>query len=200
MKRALDLLLSLSLILALLPFFIVMVAFIRREDSGPAFFVQGRIGRGGQVFNCYKFRTMRSDAEQMLKDWQKTEDPLYQEYVESNYKLRNDPRVTRVGLWLRTLSLDELPQLLNVVKGDMSLVGPRPLLPSEVSAYGANIARYQEARPGITGLWQVSGRSDTTFQKRIELDVTYIENQTLFRDLWILWRTALVLTSKEGAY
>lgn len=200
MKRTLDFVLSLVGFLFLLPVFGLVAALIRREDGGPVFFIQERVGRSGKRFRCYKFRTMRCDAEQLLDQWRTEGHALYQDYIESNYKLRNDPRVTRIGRWLRSRSLDELPQLLNVLKGEMSLVGPRPLLPAEIPAYGVNFSRYQEALPGITGLWQISGRSDTTFLKRIELDIHYINNRNIFCDLRIMLRTVMVLASRAGAY
>lgn len=200
MKRALDFILSLTGLLVLSPVFAALALLIRREDGGAIFFTQPRVGRGGKLFRCYKFRTMCCDAEQMLHRWRDEEHAMYRTYVDANYKLHDDPRVTRIGRWLRKRSLDELPQLLNVLKGEMSLVGPRPLLPDELSAYGANFSCYKSVRPGLTGLWQVSGRSNTTFSRRIELDVHYIENCGFLYDVEIMWRTVRVLASKTGAY
>ena len=130
---------------------------IRRDDGGNAFFVQPRVGRDGREFLCVKFRTMTLDAEEQLSLWKHQKSPLYDEYLASNFKLRCDPRVTQIGRWLRRTSLDELPQLLNVLTGDMSLVGPRPLLSREIGEYGVTFKLYQQIRPGITGLWQISG-------------------------------------------
>jgi lipopolysaccharide/colanic/teichoic acid biosynthesis glycosyltransferase len=199
-KRVTDVVISLSVGVLLLPVIGLLAFLIRRDSAGNAFFVQERVGKGGVLFDCYKFRTMRPEAEAMLEQWKTEGNPLYQEYLESNYKLRNDPRVTRIGAWLRKRSLDELPQLLNVLKGDMSLVGPRPLLLSEVAAYGESFARYKQVRPGLTGLWQVSGRSDTDFSTRIELDVNYINTRSTLFDLRLMWRTLRVLLDKSGAY
>jgi len=168
---------------------------IRLTSAGPALFHQTRVGRGGEEFRVVKFRTMVTDAERL-------QDSL----VEANefdgvlFKMRNDPRITGIGAFLRRYSLDELPQLLNVVRGEMSLVGPRPPLPAEVSQYGSDVRRRLVVKPGMTGLWQVSGRSDLTWEESIRLDLRYVENWSLILDLQILWKTWSVVTRGEGAY
>lgn len=199
LKRFIDIVGSAALLIVLSPILLVIGLLVRR-DGGNAFFVQRRVGLNGEEFPCVKFRTMDVDAESKLTHWRQINSPLYQEYRASNFKLRDDPRVTPIGRTLRRLSLDELPQLLNVLRGDMSLVGPRPLLPREVSEYGLTYKLYSQFRPGITGLWQVSGRSNTTFSDRVSLDYCYIRNWSLFFDLVILFKTFGVLVSKSGAY
>src|SRR3984957_1849372 len=199
-KRLLDILGTLILGALLLPVFAAFAFLIWREDRGPVFFRQTRVGRSGRDFTCWKFRTMVVDAEDQMARWE-TEDPvLLARYCESNFKLQADPRVTRIGVWMRRNSLDELPQLFNVLLGDMSLVGPRPLLHRELPNYGAVISLYERVRPGITGLWQISGRSHTTFAERISYDEWYIKNWTVWYDLVIMLQTVWVLMQGEGAY
>jgi len=199
-KRSLDLIGASLLTLLMIPVFSVFAYLIWKEDRGPVFFRQTRVGRGGRDFTCWKFRTMVVDAEDQMARWQ-TENPvLLARYCESNFKLQADPRVTRIGAWMRRNSLDELPQLFNVLLGDMSLVGPRPLLRRELPNYGAVISLYERVRPGITGLWQISGRSHTTFAERISYDEWYIKNWTVWYDLVILLQTVWVLLRGQGAY
>jgi len=199
-KRSLDLIGASLLTLLMIPVFSVFAYLIWKEDRGPVFFRQTRVGRGGRDFSCWKFRTMVVDVEDQMARWQ-TENPvLLARYCESNFKLQADPRVTRIGAWMRRNSLDELPQLFNVLLGDMSLVGPRPLLRRELPNYGAVISLYERVRPGITGLWQISGRSHTTFAERISYDEWYIKNWTVWYDLVILLQTVWVLLRGQGAY
>ncbi|HSS14715.1 MAG TPA: sugar transferase [Rhizomicrobium sp.] len=199
-KRSLDLIGAVILALLLIPVFLSFAFLIWKEDRGPIFFRQTRVGRGGRDFTCWKFRTMVVDAEDQMARWE-TENPvLLARYCESNFKLQADPRVTRVGDWMRRTSLDELPQLLNVLLGDMSLVGPRPLLRRELPEYGAVISLYERVRPGITGLWQISGRSHTTFAERVSYDEWYTKNWTVWYDLVILLQTVWVLLRGQGAY
>lgn len=190
--------------LCALPLFIAMLMVIAiliyLEDRGNPFFVQVRVGKGGKFFGCIKFRTMHNNAELMMDKWKKHDDPLYLEYVANNYKLKDDPRVTKVGKILRRTSLDELPQLLNVLYGNMSLVGPRPLLPSEVDVYLDGLFYYAQVNPGITGLWQISGRSKTSFQDRGRLDSWYIKNWSIWYDIVILIKTVGVVLNRNGAY
>ncbi|MBG0827427.1 sugar transferase [Planomonospora sp. ID67723] len=174
---------------------LVIAALIRATSPGPALFRQARIGKGGREFRVVKFRTMVNDAER-LKMLLLEEN----EFDGVLFKMRNDPRVTPIGAFLRRYSVDELPQLLNVVRGEMSLVGPRPPLPEEVEQYGADVRRRLVVKPGMTGLWQVSGRSDLTWEESVRLDLRYVENWSLFLDLQILWKTWSVVTSGEGAY
>jgi undecaprenyl-phosphate galactose phosphotransferase len=199
-KRSLDIIGAVILTLLLSPVFAVFAFLIWNEDRGPVFFRQMRVGRWGRDFTCWKFRTMVVDAEDQMARWQ-TENPvLLARYCESNFKLQADPRVTRIGQWMRRNSLDELPQLFNVLLGDMSLVGPRPLLRRELEDYGAVISLYERVRPGITGLWQISGRSHTTFAERVSYDEWYIKNWTVWYDLVILLQTVWVLLRGQGAY
>jgi len=199
-KRSLDFIGATILAVLLAPLFLVLAFLIWKEDVGPVFFRQVRVGRSGRDFPCWKFRTMVVDAEAQLARWQ-TENPvLLARYCESNFKLQADPRVTRIGDWMRRKSLDELPQLFNVLLGNMSLVGPRPLLRRELPEYGAVISLYERVRPGITGLWQISGRSHTTFAERVSYDEWYIKNWTVWYDLVILLQTVLVLIRGQGAY
>ncbi|MED7928133.1 sugar transferase [Nonomuraea sp. LP-02] len=185
---------ALALLLLALPLLGVALL-IRLTSPGPAFFHQTRVGKGGAEFRLVKFRTMVADAER-LKD----------ALLDSNefdgvlFKMRNDPRITAVGAFLRKYSLDELPQLLNVLRGEMSLVGPRPPLPREVAEYGTDVRRRLVVKPGMTGLWQVSGRSDLTWEESVRLDLRYVENWSLILDLQILWKTWSVVTRGEGAY
>ena len=198
-KRALDVLGALVLIAVLSPLLLYVAWQIWREDRGPVLFTQDRVGLGGQRFKFIKFRSMVMNADEALERWKVAEPELYAQYRANNFKLQEDPRITRVGRWIRRTSVDELPQLINVLLGDMSLVGPRPLLPRELPDYGKAIAAYGKARPGITGLWQVSGRSSTTFDHRIAMDLWYVRNWSLWYDIVILFRTVRVVAHQEGA-
>lgn len=199
LKRLMDIVGASLLLLALSPLFAWVAWRIKREDAGPAFFVQKRVGRDGQTFDFIKFRSMVMDADAALERWKTENEKLYVQYLASNFKLAQDPRVTRIGRFIRRTSIDELPQLINVLKGDMSLVGPRPLLPRELGDYGSHINAYGKARPGITGLWQISGRSTTTFAHRIAMDLWYVRNWSLWYDLVIMLRTVRVVARQEGA-
>ncbi|WP_159596600.1 undecaprenyl-phosphate galactose phosphotransferase WbaP [Hydrogenophaga sp. BPS33] len=199
LKRALDIL-GASLLLALLaPLFAWVAWRIKQDDAGPVFFVQKRVGADGQLFDFIKFRSMVMDADGALERWKTENEQLYVQYLASNFKLAKDPRVTPIGRLIRRTSIDELPQLFNVLRGDMSLVGPRPLLARELGEYGRSIAAYGKARPGITGLWQISGRSSSTFQHRINMDLWYVRNWSLWYDLVIMLRTVRVVLKQEGA-
>ena len=199
-KRSLDIIGAIILGLLLTPLFVMFAFLIWKEDRGPVFFRQNRVGRSGRDFPCWKFRTMVVDAEEQMERWERENPALLARYCESNFKLHADPRVTRIGAWMRRNSLDELPQLINVLLGDMSLVGPRPLLRRELPDYGAVISLYERVRPGITGLWQISGRSHTTFAERIAYDEWYIKNWTVWYDLVIMLQTIWVLIRGQGAY
>lgn len=199
-KRVLDVVGAIFLLVVLSPLFLVVSWRIWRADHGPVYFTQDRVGLKGQRFKFIKFRSMVMNADAALERW-KTEQPeLYAEYCANNFKLEKDPRITDVGRWIRRSSVDELPQLINVLRGDMSLVGPRPLLPRELEAYGDAIDAYGKARPGITGLWQVSGRSASTFEYRIAMDLWYVRNWSLWYDIVILFRTIGVVLRQEGAH
>jgi exopolysaccharide biosynthesis polyprenyl glycosylphosphotransferase len=182
-------------LLVLAPLFAVIAISIRLDDHGPVLFRQTRIGKNGQGFTLYKFRTMVPDAEQ-----RKSQLVIHNEANGVLFKIRRDPRVTRPGTWLRRWSLDELPQLINVVIGDMSLVGPRPALPDEVACYGGHMRRRLAVKPGMTGLWQVSGRSDVSWEEAERLDLHYVENWSLALDLQVLWKTGSAVIRGAGAY
>ena len=199
-KRTMDIVGGFIALMLLSPLMVVIAYLIKKEDGGPVFFLQNRVGRNGRDFRCWKFRTMSVDAEEEMARWVKEDPVLLANYRDSNFKLKFDPRVTRIGALLRRKSLDELPQLFNTFLGQMSLVGPRPLLRRELHDYGAVIALYERVRPGITGLWQVSGRSHTTFSERASYDEWYIMNWTVWYDLVIIMRTIWVLARSEGAY
>jgi lipopolysaccharide/colanic/teichoic acid biosynthesis glycosyltransferase len=184
------------LLVLLAPLLLAIVASIRLTSPGPAIFRQARIGKDGREFTMLKFRTMVVDAEsrkaELARANERTEGLLF--------KIRQDPRVTPVGRVLRKVSLDELPQLVNVLVGHMSLVGPRPPLPEEVALYEADARRRLLVKPGLTGLWQVSGRSDLTWEEAVRLDLRYVENWSLTLDLMILWKTGGAMIRGRGAY
>ena len=172
---------------------------IKKEDPGPVIFKHMRVGKNGKSFPCYKFRSMCVDAKQMLEKYLR-ENPEARMEWERDFKLKNDPRVTPIGEFLRRTSLDELPQIFNVLKGEMSLVGPRPIVQEEVPRYGIHIKKYYSVKPGITGLWQVSGRSDISYSERVALDVEYVVNRSFLKDIQILIKTFDVVFRKKGAY
>jgi lipopolysaccharide/colanic/teichoic acid biosynthesis glycosyltransferase len=195
-KRGVDILLSSVALLALAPVFVVVALLIRLESSGPALFRQTRVGRWGKPFSFWKLRSMYIDAEQRKAAM------VNQNEMEGGviFKMKDDPRITKIGRFLRKGSIDELPQLWNVLKGDMSLVGPRPPLPSEVQEYTFADRRRLDAAPGLTCFWQVMGRSTIPFSEQVELDVAYIESQSLRQDLKILVKTIPAVLSGRGAY
>lgn len=180
---------------------LVYIAYrIKKEDPGPIFFAHERIGKNGKPFPCYKFRSMVTNSQEMLQQYL-AENPAAKEEWEREFKLKNDPRVTPIGKVLRCTSLDELPQIFNVLRGEMSLVGPRPVIQEELDKYYGETAKlYCTVKPGITGLWQVSGRSDTTYDERVAMDESYINNRSLLGDIVILWKTIGVVALKKGAY
>ncbi|RWR08152.1 sugar transferase [Paenirhodobacter populi] len=196
-KRVLDIVLCVLLIPVLLPVMAVLWLLVRR-DGGPGLFIQPRVGRDGRIFQCFKFRTMVVNAEKVLDEMCAKDPAVAAEWLKYQ-KLSNDPRISRVGRVLRATSLDELPQILNVLLGDMSLVGPRPFLPSQKALYDeAGGATYYHVRPGITGAWQVFGRSATTFKSRVEFDDTYYRNLSLSSDFGLLLRTVTVVFNRTG--
>ena len=200
LKRSLDIVGSLVALLLLSPLFVVVAFLIWREDGGPVFYTQSRVGRYGKNFQCLKFRTMNVNAEDQMANWHKENPALLAQYREANFKLLSDPRVTKIGAWFRRRSIDEIPQFINVIRGQMSLVGPRPLLSQELSDYGPGIDLYKSVLPGITGLWQIRGRSHTTFAERVSYDEWYIKNWTVWYDIVIMLQTVRVLLRGEGAY
>jgi lipopolysaccharide/colanic/teichoic acid biosynthesis glycosyltransferase len=200
-KRTMDMALSATMLLVLLPVFLAIAAVVA-ADGGPAFFSHRRVGRGGRAFGCLKFRSMRPDADRLLAELL-ARDPSARAEWEATRKLRRDPRVTPIGRLLRATSLDELPQLINVLRGDMSLVGPRPVVQEELDQHyapAAAAADYLSVRPGVTGLWQVSGRSDTDYRERVALDSHYARNPSLRRDIVLLVLTVAVVLRCRGAY
>jgi Undecaprenyl-phosphate galactose phosphotransferase WbaP len=199
LKRAIDLAAAVSGGLILLPFLIGIAVWIRLESPGPVFFAHRRLGVGGRHFTMLKFRTMATDADQVLQSCLDRDPELRREW-EKDHKLRRDPRVTWIGRWLRRTSLDELPQLWNVLKGEMSLVGPRPIVDEEIAKYGAAYAAYVRVRPGMTGLWQVSGRNDTSYAHRVDIDSYYICNWSIWMDIWVLAKTPFAVLGGAGAY
>jgi lipopolysaccharide/colanic/teichoic acid biosynthesis glycosyltransferase len=195
-KRALDLIGSTCALVALSPLFGLIALAIKLEDGRPIIFPQVRVGRHGREFRMFKFRSMRSDAEDRLKD-------LLANNIHPNgitFKIKADPRVTRVGRWLRKYSFDELPQFYNVLIGDMSLVGPRPPVPREVAKYTLGDRRRLAITPGITCIWQISGRAEIDFPGQVQLDVCYIESRSLWQDIKILCKTIPAVLSGTGAY
>lgn len=198
LKRVFDLAASLAL-LVLLGLPLLLISWRIRQDGGPAIFAHRRVGQAGVTFPCFKFRTMRVDAEQQLRELLAT-DPAAKDEWEREFKLRNDPRITPIGHFLRRTSLDELPQLFNVIRGEMSLVGPRPVIQTELQRYGDDVDYFLMVRPGMTGLWQVSGRNDTGYDTRVYLDTWYVKNWSLWYDIAILFKTVRVVLRREGAY
>jgi lipopolysaccharide/colanic/teichoic acid biosynthesis glycosyltransferase len=198
-KRTLDILGAGALLLLALPAFLVIAALVKL-DGGRAFYAHERVGRDGRLFGCLKFRSMVMGADRRLAALLATDADARAEW-EATRKLKNDPRVTWIGRVLRATSLDELPQLINVLRGEMSLVGPRPVQASELAAfYGAAAQHYMAVRPGITGPWQISGRSDTSYAQRVALDVAYATQPSILTDVKILLRTPAAVLARRGAY
>ncbi|MEO0068773.1 MAG: undecaprenyl-phosphate galactose phosphotransferase WbaP [candidate division WOR-3 bacterium] len=198
-KQVFEFMASLLLMLLLLPLFGLLALLVKISSPGPVFFRQQRIGKGGRVFTCLKFRTMYQDAEARLQDILGKNQAIREEW-ERYARITDDPRVTPVGRFLRRFSLDELPQLINVIRGEMAVVGPRPYLPSELDRVGGYIGTIVRVRPGLTGLWQVSGRAELPFHERMVLDEYYIRNWSLWLDFSILVRTIKAVLSGRGAY
>lgn len=197
-KRGFDVVVSALILLLGSPVFLFIA--IKVMGTGrPVFFGHTRVGQLGKPFKCYKFRTMAPNADQLLAELLARSPEARAEW-ERDFKLKNDPRITAIGGFLRKTSLDELPQLWNVLKGDMSLVGPRPVVTAELERYGNQVDYYLEAKPGITGLWQISGRNDVTYETRVYLDVWYVKNWSLFNDIVMLFRTIKVIFRRDGAY
>lgn len=197
--RSFDLTISIAMLFLLLPVFVIVLAIISASSRGPAIFVQQRVGREGRAFPCFKFRTMVVDAEERLQKLLSESEDARIEWA-TDQKLRNDPRITAIGYFLRKTSLDELPQILNIVAGHMSIVGPRPIVASEIVKYGHDYAAYCKVRPGLTGLWQISGRNDTSYAERVELDVRYVESRNLKLNIEICFKTVPALISARGCY
>ena len=195
LKSVFDRLTTAAVLLLLMPLLVVIGTTVRMTSPGPALFRQRRVGKDGEEFTLYKFRTMSAGAET-----RQSELSAHNEHDGVLFKMRADPRVTPLGRWLRRYSLDELPQLANVLTGQMSLVGPRPPVPAEVAQYGDDVRRRLVVKPGLTGLWQVSGRADLSWEESVRLDLRYVENWSLTMDLIILWKTGSAVIRAAGAY
>lgn len=198
-KRVLDLVLAVPLLIFVSPLLIVLAALVRLADGGPAIFSHRRCGLNGTTFECFKFRTMYKDAQDRLQQVLDNDPAAAAEWAEFQ-KLRNDPRVTPVGRFLRKSSLDELPQLLNIVRGEMSVIGPRPVTASEMQRYGADLPYYTAVRPGVLGLWQVRGRNTLTYPQRVAFDVQYVKTWSVWQDVKIILMAIPVVLLGRGAY
>jgi Undecaprenyl-phosphate galactose phosphotransferase WbaP len=199
LKRIFDLSLAIVLGVVIVPLLALIAVLIRTTSPGPVFYSQERIGWHGRRFRAWKFRSMRRDADEVLQQYLAEHPELLAEW-QANHKLKHDPRITWVGRWLRLTSLDELPQIWNVLCGEMSLIGPRPIVEAEIEKYGHQYEHYIQVVPGITGLWQISGRNNTTYDERVNYDAYYVRNWSLWLDLYILACTARVVLLGEGAY
>ncbi len=198
-KRVVDIIGAFIGLLLTFPIFVLIsVLYLFGENKGPIFFGQSRIGRDGKIFKMYKFRSMIVNAEAVLKN----DKLLYKKYLENNYKLEpeEDPRITKIGSFLRKTSLDELPQLINVLKGDMSLVGPRPVIQEELKEYNNRLAEFLNVKPGVTGYWQICGRSDVGYPERADLEFYYIEHRGVKLDFTIIIKTVVLVLNRKGAY
>lgn len=200
-KRTGDILFAFTLLSIGLPLILAISLLVKFTSRGPVFYTQERIGRRYRRFGCIKFRTMQVDADKRLKALLDSSEMLKQEFAR-DHKLKNDPRITPIGLFLRTTSLDELPQLLNILLGEMSVVGPRPIVQDEIRRYGSAMNEVLSVRPGLTGLWQVSGRNNLTYKRRVQLDLNYVRRHTLLIDFQIILRTVgvVLFPSDKGAY
>lgn len=200
-KRLFDVIFSLSVLILFFPLYLILATLIAISSPGPIFYVQERVGKNYKPFGCLKFRTMVYNADDLLSDLMTTSPHLREEF-EDNFKLKQDPRITAIGKFLRLTSLDEFPQFWNVLKGDMSVVGPRPLVPEELPKYGRYMDKVLTIQPGITGLWQVSGRNDIPYEQRVQIDVYYVNARNLWLDLWIVFKTigVIIFPKNNGAY
>ena len=200
-KNLFDYLFSFLFLITFLPLFLIISLLIKLSSRGPIFFLQKRIGKNNIPFKCIKFRTMYPEAKDILENLLE-KDLLLKKEFEENYKIKNDPRITTIGKLLRKTSLDELPQFINVLRGEMSIIGPRPIVKEEKKKHGKNLKKVLLIKPGITGLWQVSGRNNLTYKRRVMLDLEYVENNNLLMDLRILLRTfrVILFPVDRGAY
>ena len=200
-KYLFDILFSLLILVAFIPLFIIIASLIKLSSRGPIFFLQERIGKNNVPFKCIKFRTMYPEAKDILKNLLNKDEKIKKEFEET-HKIKNDPRITSIGKLLRKTSLDELPQFINVLRNEMSIVGPRPIVKAEKKKYGKNFNKLLSIKPGITGLWQVSGRNNLTYKKRVMLDINYVNNYNLLMDIRILIRTfgVILFPLDRGAY
>ena len=196
-KRTFDILMSLISLILLSPLFLILIILIKLDSKGKAFYKHKRIGKNGEYIYLYKFRSMYSDSKERLEKL--LEDPKIRKEWEENFKLDNDPRITKIGKFLRSSSLDELPQLLNILKGDMSIVGPRPIIDGEIDKYGSNRAKFLSVTPGLTGWWACNGRSDTDYDERMKLELYYVDHRSILLDLKVIYKTFVSVIKKDGA-
>ncbi|PLT36027.1 multidrug MFS transporter [Bacillus sp. V5-8f] len=198
-KRTIDFVGALIALVLTLPVWIVIgVFYIFGENKGPVFFKQQRTGKNGEIFHIYKFRSMIMNADQKLKENQE----LYEKYIANSYKLEphEDPRITKLGEFLRKTSLDEIPQIINVLKGEMSLIGPRPVIQDELMEYGNRVNEFLSVKPGMSGYWQVCGRSSVLYPERVNMELYYVQKQSVKLDTWILFKTIEIVLLRKGAY
>jgi len=195
LKRTVDIIGSLSGLIILSPIFLILSIVVKADSPGPIFFAHKRLGYNGNLIRIYKFRTMVINAEELLNNLS----PEQKEEFAKNFKLESDPRITKVGNFLRKSSLDELPQLLNILKGELSIVGPRPIVEKELKNYGIYGEKLLSVKPGLTGNWQANGRSDTTYEEKVEMDMQYIDNRSIFMDIKIIFKTFSAVIKKQEA-
>lgn len=194
-KRIIDILLSFVGLIVLSPIFLLIGIIIKIDSKGPVFFAHNRIGKNGKPIHMYKFRTMVPNAEAMIQQFDKEQMKEFKE----NYKLKDDPRITKVGKFLRKTSLDELPQIWNILVGDLSIIGPRPVIGEELEKYGPNKNKFLSVTPGLTGYWQANGRSETTYEERMKMELYYVDNRSLWLDVKLFFKTIISVVKKEGA-
>jgi len=195
LKRIMDIVGAVCGLILLSPVFLVLSLIVKIDSKGPVFFGHKRLGYKGKIIKVYKFRSMVTNAEELLNNLNEEQKKEF----EQNFKLENDPRVTKIGDFLRRTSLDELPQLVNILKGELSIVGPRPIVEKEIELYGQYGKKLLTVKPGLTGNWQANGRSDTTYEERVQLDMDYIDNRTIWMDIMIILKTFVVVFKREGA-
>ncbi len=194
-KRVMDIILSLIGLILVSPIFLFIACAIKIDSKGPVFFMHERLGKDGKKFKMYKFRTMVDNAENLIKDF----NPEQLKEFKENFKLENDPRITKVGKFLRKTSLDELPQILNVLQGELSLIGPRPIISEELEKYGEDKEKFLSIKPGLTGNWAANGRSCTSYEQRMKMELYYVDNMSLKLDIEIFFKTIIRVLKREGA-
>lgn len=194
-KRFFDIVLASIGMIGLSPIFLIISLAIKLESKGPIFFKHTRIGKDGKIIKIYKFRSMVNNAEDLIEEFTPEQMKEYKE----NYKLTNDPRITKVGKFLRKTSLDELPQLINIIKGDLSIIGPRPVVADELKKYGTNTRKFLSVTPGLTGYWAANGRSCTSYEQRMQMELFYIDNLSLKMDIKVFFKTIEAVIKREGA-
>jgi exopolysaccharide production protein ExoY len=198
-KRSFDVSSALLALLILSPIFLMIMALVKLSDRGPAFYGHRRVGHNGRMFHCLKFRTMVMNGDEVLRQYLAANPEAAEEW-KATRKLKNDPRVTAIGNVLRKLSLDELPQLINIIRGEMSVVGPRPVVDEELNYYESAASYYLSTRPGLTGLWQISGRNDVSYKERVDFDTQYVRNWSMMQDVSIIVKTIPAVCMSRGSY